>query len=118
MASAPTSLLSSALSTSFDALAASGGATSAPKSPAPPMMTDQLREDVSAQGFDAGTIATLTFAMHTARLPPEGHEEVKYGVDPSSMTRSYKAMKGAHGTLLWDLVTLDKTTFREFKDHF
>ena len=118
MAPAPVPLGPSALSSSFDALAASGGATVAPSSPTPPMMTEQLREDVQAHGFDAGTIATLTFAMHTARLPPEGHEEVKYGVDPSSMTRLYKAMKGAHGTLLWDLVTSDKTTFREFQDHF
>ena len=88
--------------------------------PRPPMgasiaVTEQQREDVQLHGFDAGTIAILTFAMHTARLPPEGHEEVKYGVDPSSMTRLYKAMKNAHGTLLWDLVTSEKTTFRDFQ---
>ena len=106
------------LAASFAAMAASGMAPAPAAPPAPLAMTEQLREDVTAQGFDAGTIATLTFAMHTARLPPEGHEEVKYGVDPTSMTRLYKAMKNAHGTLLWDLVTSDKTTFREFQDHF
>ena len=53
--------------------------------------------------MDAGRIAILTFLMHTARAPPPSHEAVKYGVDPSAMTKLYKGLQSSVGSLLWDL---------------
>ena len=75
-------------------------------------------EDEDAHRMDAGRIATLTFLLHTARLPPPGHESVKYGVDPSSMGKLYRDMQRSVGSLLWELVARPNSTMKEFQDHF
>ena len=119
----PTALVGSGASGSFASLVA--GASSSPTA-APHatvhtstagMMPHQT-EDELAHGMDAGKIATLTFLLHTARLPPPGHESVKYGVDPSSMTKLYRGMQSSVGSLLWDLVGRASSTIKDFQDHF
>ena len=107
------------LSSEFEMLgrspAPAGGAVAhAPVVP----LTSTKADDERDHGFDAGMIAILTFLLHTARLPPPAHEEVKYNVDPSFMTKLYKVYKAAPGTILWDMVTNEKTTFAQFQEHF
>ena len=74
--------------------------------------------DEDAHGMPAGAIAILTFLLHTARRPPPGHEAVKYGVDPSTVTKLYRSMKDGVGSLLWDLVSSSTSTLKDFQGHF
>ena len=96
-------------------LPVTGGDTAHAHGPSAPS-TQAL--DEAAHGFDAGTIAFLTFTFHLARTPPPGHDEVRYGVDPSAMAKLYKSYKTAPGTVLWTLVEKDTTTIRDLQDHF
>ena len=78
------------------------GLTTAATAAAPSVMAPHQREDEDAHGMPAGAIAILTFLLHTARRPPPGHEAVKYGVDPSTVTKLYRSVKDRVGSLLWD----------------
>ena len=112
------SAMPSASRSSIAALLASGPPGPTPASPVTSTFLPYQREDEAAHGFDSGRIAILTFLMHTARAPPPGHESVKYGVDPSAMTKLYKGLQSSVGSLLWDLVTRESSTMKDFQDHF
>ena len=67
--------------------------------------------------MEAGEIALLTWLLHTARQPPPGHDSVKYGVDPPTVTKLYREYRGS-GTILWDMIKDEKTTLRDMQGHF
>ena len=73
--------------------------------------------DEAAHGMEAGEIALLTWLLHTARQPPPGHDSVKYGVDPPTVTKLYREYRGS-GTILWDMIKDEKTTLRDMQGHF
>ena len=73
--------------------------------------------DEAAHGMVAGEIALLTWLLHTARQPPPGHDSVKYGVDPPTVTKLYREYRGS-GTILWDMIKDEKTTLRDMQGHF
>ena len=67
--------------------------------------------------MEACEIALLTWLLHTARQPPPGHDSVKYGVDPPTVTKLYREYRGS-GTILWDMIKDEKTTLRDMQGHF
>ena len=73
--------------------------------------------DEAAHGMEAGEIALLTWLLHTARQPPPGHDSIKYGVDPPTVTKLYREYRGS-GTILWDMIKDEKTTLRDMQGHF
>jgi hypothetical protein len=74
----------------------------------------QAADEAAHGGMEAGEIALLTWLLHTARQPPPGHDSVKYGVDPPTVTKLYREYRGS-GTILWDMIKDEKTTLRDMQ---
>jgi len=81
-------------------------------------VTVNAAADALAQSIQEGEIPILTWAFITTTIPPMGHAEVRYGVDPST-TKLYKTMKDSVGiTLLPKLCSSSTSTLQEFNAHF
>ena len=87
-------------------------------SPAMTMMSSaNLANDISNQGMSEEEFALSTFALHTARTPPAGTTELKYGFDVVG-TKAFRNLKTAGAQTLTVLCDDNQTTMVQLNSHF